>query len=273
LQYYFSKILRLKLPDSIDESIENNTFGIIIHEVLEQMYKPFAGRLIDPADLQNSLLKLDELLVKSFKKNLNNADFSTGKNLLSFEVAKRYLKQFVEADARKLKTKPRTLVGLEQELTTTLRVENREVRLRGTIDRIDTDKKEGAILLADYKTGKVEKKDLKIKDWETLVTDQKQAKAFQLLFYTYLYQRNNPSVQEVIPGIFSFRNISGGFITTTLPENTELKDAVSVFGNILIEMISEIFDAEVPFVQTENEDACKWCNFKSICNREGSSFF
>jgi hypothetical protein len=31
--------------------------------------------------------------------------------------------------------------------------------------------------------------------------------------------------------------------------------------------VEEIFDPEVPFVQTNSIDACSYCNFKNICNR------
>jgi hypothetical protein len=98
LQYYFAKILGLNPPESIDDSIESNTFGTIIHQVLEQIYTPFLGKQIDTTALKSSLKNLDHLLAVSFRENLYNADFSTGKNLLSFEVAKKYVQQFVEAD-------------------------------------------------------------------------------------------------------------------------------------------------------------------------------
>lgn len=273
LQYYFSKILRLNPPDTIDSSVEANTFGTIIHEVLEQIYLPFIGGPIDPDLLKSRLKKADDLLLQSFKKNLNNADFSSGKNLLSFEVAKKYVKQFVETDARNLKNKPEHLIGLEQKLTTSLKVGENEVLLKGTIDRIGKDVEEGALLLADYKTGKVEKKDLKFEDWESLATDQKYSKAFQLLFYTYLFQKNNPSTQQIIPGIFSMRSISSGFITASLPEGTENNILSSEFEKVLVEIIGNIFDPTVPFTQTDNLDACNWCDYKGICSRVGESAF
>ena len=273
LQYYFSRILALKPPKSIDDTIESNTFGTIIHQVLEQIYLPFLGKLIDADTLKKSLQDLDNLLTASFSHNLNNADFSTGKNLLLFEVAKKYVQQFVEADVRRLKFKPHHLLALEKELKTTLHFDGKEVYLRGTIDRIDENNEEGTILLADYKTGKVEKKDLKFDDWEVLSTEPKYDKAFQLLFYTYLYQKNNLSKANIEPGIFSFRNISGGFITMTLAEEIESEALTSEFEKVLIEIIGEIFDPETPFAQTENKEACKWCVYSGICNREGSSAF
>ncbi len=273
LQYYFSRILYLKPSESIDESIESSTFGTIIHEVLEQIYTPFIGGLIDPNSLKLRLKKSEDLLIHSFNKHLNNADFNTGKNLLSFEVAKKYIKEFISSDVKQLQRNPQFLIGLEQKLATTLNVDNKEILLKGTIDRIGKDNQLGAILLADYKTGKVEKKDLKFEDWESLATDKKYSKAFQLLFYTYLYQKNNPSTQQIIPGIYSMRAISSGFITTTLPEGTDDNDLISEFEKVLSDVIEDIFNPELPFIQTDDLDTCKWCDYKGICNREGTSNF
>jgi ATP-dependent helicase/DNAse subunit B len=154
-----------------------------------------------------------------------------------------------------------------------LHLDGKKAQLRGTIDRIDEDNVDGTVLLADYKTGKVEKKDLKLADWAELSADQKYSKAFQLLFYTYLYQKNNSSTAKIEPGIFSFRNIPGGFITMTFAEETESEALISEFKKVLIEIIGEIFDPETPFAQTEDEKACSWCAYKGICNREGSSAF
>ena len=274
LQYYFSKILGLKSPESIDGSIEANTFGSIIHEVLQHIYTPFLNKEIAPEALKFSLQKVDDLLMRSFKKHLNNADFSTGKNLLTFEVAKKYVKDFVLADTGRLKYKPHHLLGLEMKLRASLKVEDKEVFLNGTIDRIDKESGSDTVLLADYKTGKVEKKDVKLDDWGTLITDHKKSRAFQLLFYTYLYLRNDAGTQEITPGIFSFRNSSDGFIAATLPDEMGFKELVPAFEEILSRLIGEIFDPETPFTQTENEDACKWCDHQSICNRSvGSNQF
>jgi CRISPR/Cas system-associated exonuclease Cas4 (RecB family) len=273
LQYYFSRILNLEPPKSIDDSIQSNTFGTIIHEALKELYMPFKKKRIDADSLKSRLQAMDEFLIKALKKELKHADFSTGKNLLLFEVAKKYVRQFVEADIRRLKSRPHQLRILEKKLKTSLNVDGKEVWLKGKIDRVDKDDTEGTVLLADYKTGKVEKKDLKFENWEVLSADQKYGKVFQLLFYTYLLYKNNPSTGKIRPGIFSFRNISAGFISTTFPEEIEQEAFVSEFEKVLTRIISALFDPDTPFTQTEDEKACSWCAYKGICNREGKSVF
>jgi len=39
------------------------------------------------------------------------------------------------------------------------------------------------------------------------------------------------------------------------------------FFNCLNEVISNMFDTDKPFTQTENQDACTYCDFKQICKR------
>ncbi|MBQ1676707.1 MAG: PD-(D/E)XK nuclease family protein [Bacteroidaceae bacterium] len=39
------------------------------------------------------------------------------------------------------------------------------------------------------------------------------------------------------------------------------------FSDRLNSVLEEIFDQSVPFYQTDNEDHCKNCDFKMLCNR------
>jgi radical SAM protein with 4Fe4S-binding SPASM domain len=42
---------------------------------------------------------------------------------------------------------------------------------------------------------------------------------------------------------------------------------INVFEEILKQLISNIFDTRKPFTQTEKTEDCKYCPFKTICNR------
>ena len=66
--------------------------------------------------------------------------------------------------------------------------------------------------IIDYKTGNVLPKELKLKDWEVLLTDTEFAKAFQLLFYTYVYTRKTKQIKNIEAGIYSMRALSAGLI-------------------------------------------------------------
>jgi hypothetical protein len=42
---------------------------------------------------------------------------------------------------------------------------------------------------------------------------------------------------------------------------------LSDFEELLQNLLSEIFNKEIPFVQTENEANCLYCEFKGICGK------
>ena len=48
LQFYFSRIAKLREADSVSETLGADQFGILVHQVLEKMFEPFAqpGRLV-----------------------------------------------------------------------------------------------------------------------------------------------------------------------------------------------------------------------------------
>ena len=71
------------------------------------------------------------------------------------------------------------IIALEQEVSLSIKLASGAlVRLKGIIDRVDYF--DGQLRIIDYKTGKIEGSDLKIKQWDTfLVTTT--AAAFQLL--------------------------------------------------------------------------------------------
>jgi ATP-dependent helicase/DNAse subunit B len=164
-----------------------------------------------------------------------------------------------------------TITNLEKEYNTEFRLDNnfesKNIRLTGIFDRIDA--VGNNICIIDYKTGKVNKSDLKLKAWEDLLSDSGLDKCFQLLFYTYIYRISNlPKSESVTAGILSLRNLKDGILFLELPEDSRISnDSMLKFEAVLIQLFNDILDPEKSFEQTDNEDDCKYCPFKSICNR------
>jgi CRISPR/Cas system-associated exonuclease Cas4 (RecB family) len=272
LQYYFSKLLGLRIPEDLDKSIESDVFGSVVHGVLEDLYKDFVGTTIDADKLSQKLDDLDLLLQKHFKDEYEGGDLSSGKNFLTLKVARKYIQQFVKRDIIDLKKQARQLMAVEKEIQTTLELNGKTVLLRGFIDRIDTIDDHSPARLIDYKTGAVESKDLKLTDWDEMIIDPKHQKVFQLLFYTYLFEASgiekNPEA-----GIFSLRKVSGGFIMPTLPDKASWEESKDTFESLLKELIGVLINPDLPFKQTEDEKNCNWCDFKNICNRHETNNF
>jgi len=265
LKFYFARILKLYPPDELRTSIEADVFGNIVHKVLEEIYKPDLKKTIDTTRLARELKSLDSILSESLKTTHSTGDIHHGKNLLIVEVIKKYIERFIKKDIENLNSEPRVLLGVEEKLDSSVTIsENRTIRIKGVIDRVD--RSGNVIRISDYKTGGVQKKDLNFKEWEAILTDRKYAKAFQTLAYGWLFKQNHPQEENINVGVFSLRNISEGFISPKFPEDTVEEWQIN-FKEILVDLLEKLFDPNEPFVQTTDKKSCEYCDFKEICNR------
>src|SRR5690606_21069483 len=69
LQYYFSRIARLQEVEEIDELVGADTFGTIVHQVLEDYFRPFAesGKPIESVDVDAMQTELPNKLQPELK--------------------------------------------------------------------------------------------------------------------------------------------------------------------------------------------------------------
>ena len=264
LKFYFREVLGLRDLNKIEPDIEFNKFGIAIHGVLEKIYKNFLGKNIDPEVLRSYIPTVGTLLDQELSKIFRGGNTKIGKNHLIYEVAKKYIEQFLKYESNKASLSSVQITGLEERIKTTAKLGNYEVTLKGFLDRVEKTET-GDIRIIDYKTGKVEPSDLKLNDKIAEVeqlADGKKEKLFQLLFYAYLYRLHYGTSSRPEMGIYSLRMLSSyGLIETVLPNGDNF------FEGYLTSLIEEIFDPSVNFSQTENERLCNYCDFKDICNR------
>ena len=94
---------------------------------------------------------------------------------------------------------------------------------------------------------------------------------FQTLFYALLYTSNNGMAQAVIPGLLNMQELFQPDFDyrLTLGGNplTDARPYLETFESKLSELLSEIFNTDQPFDQTEDERRCMFCDFKGICGR------
>jgi len=267
LKFYFRYVLGLKAPDSIDESIEADVFGTVVHRVLQDIYEGSKGKYIEIDFLKTQLKRIDDLLLKWFAEKYPGGDIRSGKNLLILKVAGKYVRRFINRENDELKRQRRYLIATEEELLHKLDIGGETIFLKGTIDRSDRINGQGIVRIIDYKTGAVEQKDLNLKEWDMLITEPKMAKAFQVLFYAYLFARTYKVIREIDAGIYSLRKLSQGFISLKLPDSVNLFESFSRFEEQLSSLIRNMLDPAETLHQTDDTDQCKWCDYKDICNR------
>lgn len=292
LDFYYKYVLKFGEEKKVEEEIESNTFGTFIHEVLEDLYRPFSRRneqgelkspqppALQPEDIDKMLKNCELLLREKFSKHFNNDPeaFEKGKNYLSFSMANELTKRFLKFEKKQLLQQvnaPFFIEALEEEFVELLEIEVagkiRKIKLKGFADRIDS--LNGRIRIVDYKTGTVKqdevgkkaakKKDLEnfdpTKDVDLLFENCLNSKHFfQLLVYNFLYYKKYNVVPES-SAIISFVKLNESPFTIQLGEY-EMKDAIHLFPEVLRRLLEEIYDTEVPFSHTtEFINYCEYC--------------
>ena len=286
LDFYYKYVLKFGEEKKVEEEVESNTFGTFIHEVLEDLYQPFSRRdsvgelkmpqppSLQPEDIDKMLKGFELLLRQKFSAHFNNdpKSFETGKNFLSFQMAKELLERFLKFEKKQLlslNNKPFFIEALEQQFIHVLELEiagkMRKIKLKGFADRIDSC--DGHIRIVDYKTGKVDAKDvggkMKAENEEDAVlvlfdTCIKSKHFFQLLVYNYLYFQK----YQVVPAncsIISFVKLEDSPFDINLGE-LNMHTAVEVFPEVLRLILEEIYNEEIPFEHTtEYFNYCEYC--------------
>jgi hypothetical protein len=239
IQFYFQRILRISETDEVEENIAVNTLGTIIHGTLENLYKPFIGRILTKEDLEQSFKKIDDEVLKQFKEIYKEGEIKKGKNLLAFEVAKRNIYNFLKMEIELLENGDEVqIIALEQTFERILEDKRLPfpVLIKGNVDRVEL--RNGKIRIIDYKTGKVEKSNVTLKDWNGLTEDIKNDKIIQVLAYAFMFEKEAKN-REIEAGIISFKNLKSGFLPFNFKPDKESFDVISpeIMGNYLEQIV------------------------------------
>ncbi|WP_294821866.1 PD-(D/E)XK nuclease family protein [uncultured Flavobacterium sp.] len=257
IQFYYQRVLRIRETEEVEESIALNTLGTIIHGALEELYKPFLDKFLAVHDVDNMAALADDEVMRQFREVYKEGEIRKGRNLLAFEVAKRNVHNFLRQERAGLANGDAVKVlALEQRYERWLTDDRLPypVLISGNIDRIE--QRNGRLRIVDYKTGKVEQRDLTLKSWDGLTDDIKNEKVIQLLTYVFMYEEPAKGL-ETEAGIISFKNMKGGFMSFCYKDafdKSVVKEIVDgelleEFKTQLITLINEILNQEVPFVE------------------------
>ena len=258
ISFYKQKILKLKEFQDVEETIAYNTLGTVVHETLDELYTPFVGKflLIEHLDLMKK--KSKEIVKKYFKKEFKNGDISIGRNRLIFEVAIRFVHNFLEQEQELLKDEKNHLkiLATEENLATELNIDGFDfpIKIHGQVDRVD--ELNGVLRIIDYKTGMVSSSDLRAAAFESL-REKQQYKAIQVLLYAYLYtkSKNYNFKQPLKAGIYSFKNLNSGFLAVDFSSNYRnpaleiTSEKLDEFIDQIKSYITEIYSLDVDFIE------------------------
>ena len=269
LQFYYEHVRQIKEQDEVVEDVDSNRFGTIYHEVMQRLYEPFAQPEAEPVTketidrLRSDRHMLEDLTVTAFRNA--GIDELEGENRILMNLVLRFVDRTLEVDAGMT---PFTLLGAESKRSSRLQLaDDRQVRLFGAIDRLDTNLP-GIIRVVDYKTGSVDKKDdcRNVDRVFDRTLSQRPYIAFQLYFYALLMTRQpdaRPGTRYE-PCIYALRDIFKG-----APQPHPIDpDNLTRFAERVQALIEEIFNPDIPFAGDCADDRiCGYCNFKRLCNR------
>ena len=258
VSFYKQKILKIKEFDDVEETVAFNTLGTVVHEALDELYTPFVGRFLSEENVSKMEKEANNLVIKHFKIQFKNGDISTGKNRLIYEVANRFVSNFLLKEKELLKDKKNKLkiIATEENLSAEITIEGIDfpVKLHGQVDRVD--ELNGVLRIIDYKTGMVSSTNLRVPEFENL-RDEKHLKAIQVLLYAYLFtkSKNYNFTQPLEAGIYSFKNLNSGFLPIDFalprkkPETNITEEKLEEFITELKIYIKEIYNPEIDFIE------------------------
>jgi len=258
IDFYKRNLLKIDDLLAVEETVAANTFGTIVHDTLEDLYTPFIGKTLEVTLLIEAKKNIEALVKKHFAKTYAEGDINYGKNLIAYNVILRYIERFIDLEINQVKQNTIKIIALEQNLKVSLNFPELDypIILKGKLDRIDEEN--GTLRIIDYKTGRVEPKNVKINNWEDCITDYSYSKAFQLLCYSVMFNAQNP-ISEIQAGIITFKNLNAGILKFNTPKGSKKsaedalinKQTLDLFLVELKRLILEICNPNIPFTEKE----------------------
>ena len=190
--------------------------------------------------------------MNQFKKVYKEGVIKKGKNLLSFEVAKRNVYNFLKLELDSIISGDTVkIITLEKRFERTFEHPSLPypVKIGGSVDRIEL--RNGVIRIIDYKTGKVDKGTVTLSTWTDLTKDVVNEKIIQILAYAFTYE-DLAFEHPLEAGIISFKNLKSGFLPFTFKVGKELntiitKETIEQYLEQIVILLVEILDENIPF--------------------------
>ena len=251
LSFYYQTILEIPDENQMEETIAYNTIGSVIHNSLEELYKPLENKKLNEKHIKQMQKEKDKIVDKYFQEKFMLGNLTKGKNLIIVETAKRYIKNFLNKELKDINAgNVIKILGIEKkfEHTINLPFELKNIKIRGKIDRIDC--VNGITRIIDYKTGgQIKQSDLNIKEYNKIFEDKKYTNIFQLLFYTLAIEKEKKYNLPVENGIISFRNLSNGLLKTKFQDKSSLvtTEKLENYKKGLERLIVEILNKNTSF--------------------------
>ena len=258
ISFYYQTILEIPEDKQMEETIAYNTLGSVIHNTLEDLYKPIENKELNEKSIKEMQEKKDKIVDKYFQEKFSIGNLTKGKNLIIVETAKKYIENFLKKELKDVNEgNIIKILGVETKFETIINLSSKlkNIKIRGKIDRIDS--VNGITRVIDYKTGgQIKQTDLNIKEYDKIFEDKKYSNIFQLLFYSLAIEKDKKYNFPVENGIISFRNLSIGPLKTKFLDKSNLvtPEKLEDYKKGLERLIIEILDIDIPFKEKKIEE-------------------
>lgn len=287
VRFYYREVVGLRDEAAPSDTLDAITTGLVVHDVMENVYLQSPGQekyLKDPLIVTPDLIKTSiadiagiEALVRSAinRKHykLKPSQAATPLKGSMILVAEKIRDIIIGILRHDLHLAPFRLIGTEIAESISWSIgDSPVVNAKYSIDRVD--EVNGRVRIVDYKTGSSH---VAARSPENVFDGSDAAKyMLQLLLYSrfledrmkreegrdvkeiemVIYDVNHPDDMEQFPKIANKK--------VTHHRSPMVED---LFDTEMQRILTEIFDPELPFSPTENEDNCRYCNLRDLCGR------
>lgn len=145
LSFVWKHLCRFRPVQEVNERDDPAEVGSVLHDVLQQLYRPYRGKLVDAGTFDMAVMRAE------LQRQMERHDLRTQlppDSLMMFSMAApRRLEEYLcnQPEA--------TILELEYPLTQVISCNGREYTFKGRLDRLD--RREDGLCIVDYKTGTI----------------------------------------------------------------------------------------------------------------------
>ncbi|MBF0522727.1 MAG: PD-(D/E)XK nuclease family protein [Candidatus Omnitrophica bacterium] len=246
MEFYYSYVLGLKEQDDLLDEPEARHIGTFVHELLEDAFKPFLGKVvkIDDAFRKRFFKKFEERFEATLSRSMKSDAF-----LLKSVMIER-LTRLLDYEEENLDRQGAQILYLENAFENVISLPSGNFKFKYIVDRIDQ-LADGSILLLDYKTGSADQVPRAITQISSMELSRKtiyqQVKSFQIPLYFYYMTQQFPG-RVVNAGLYSLRALDIQKLITD-KMNYDYPTINQAFLRALDFVMKEILDPDVPFIE------------------------
>ena len=281
-KFYWQYVERLRQVEPDTLIFASNTLGTIVHQVMEDLYKPLLNTPLNPDWLEQTANN-DALLIEALRQAYNEVNEKNGveyhfdrhpmENIVMIEFVKNILRR----DKQDAQAHGLTILLSEKKHSFLLD----GVRIGGTIDRMD--KVGNRVRIVDYKTGAYDAKRLET-TWEDLFKSPDARYVLQTLIYSEAALHKEDDKQSTTLGsmrevpytqltphlYFTQKNLSQTDGTVKI-EKVAVDNYLAIRSEFLERLQKKVSDikSETEFPMVEEKGCSKYCPFRLLCHREG----